>query len=83
MLQHGSSHCVSLGQVPLFIAERAGATGLQPFLNAVQVEDVATGSPSNTEARVVRIPCRICLILDAWLVQVVSADGAGVRADLI
>lgn len=39
------------------VAKRAGRPRLEPPLDAVQVEYVATGAPGDAETRVVVIPC--------------------------
>ena len=70
-----------LGVVPLPVAQRAGRPGLEPALDAVQVEDVAAVAPRDRLARVVRVARRVGLVLDGRLVQVVAADGARVGAD--
>ena len=45
------------------------------------MEDMAADAPSNAEAWMIWIPCWIRLVFYAGLIQVVSADGAGVCAD--
>jgi hypothetical protein len=78
--RHGAARedLLDLGELPLFVAERARAPGLEPALDAVEVEDVAAHAPRDAEAGVVRIARGVGLVLDAGLVQVVAADGARV-----
>lgn len=42
---------------------------------------MATGTPGNAQPWVVVVPSGIGLIIDTRLIQIVSTDSAGVRAD--
>lgn len=46
---------LNLCKLPLLVAEGAGAACLEPALDAVQVEHVATHTPRDAQARVVRV----------------------------
>jgi len=72
---------LDLGEFPFLVTKGAGASCLEPSLNAVQVEDVTTVAPGNRQPWVIWVPGRISLILDARLVKIVAADRACIRAD--
>ncbi len=71
----------NLGEFPLLVAQGAGRARLEPSLDAVEVKDVTTATPGNAQTRVLRVTIGVGLVFNAWLIQVVSADGAGVCAD--
>lgn len=66
--------CAKLGKCPVLVIQRANGSGLEPPLNTVQVERVATLPPrSNTV--ICRIVNAVGLALDARFHQVVAANG--------
>ena len=72
---------LNLGKLPFFVAQRACTACLEPSLNTIQVEDMPTVPPSNTKSWMICISCRVCLIFNARLVQVVSANCTCICAD--
>lgn len=80
---HGTSRkdLLDLCKLPLLVAQWASTASLQPTLDAVQVEHMPAATPCYTEAGMVWIPRGVRLVLNAGLVQVVTADSAGVGAD--
>ena len=72
---------LDLRELPLLVAEGADASGFEPALDAVQMEDVAAAAEGDREAVLV-VRRGVRLIFYGRLVERVPADGAGVGADV-
>jgi len=57
-----------LGKLPLLVAKRTGTPCLEPALNAIQVKDMSTITPSNTQSRMISITSGVGLVLDTRLI---------------
>ena len=68
---------LDLCKIPLLVAQRAGRPGLQPPLDAVQVEDVAAAAPGDGEARVFGVARGVGLCEWWWE----RGEGEGRRVD--
>ena len=67
--------------LPLSVAQGADGACLEPARDAIKVEDVPAAAPRNRVARIVG-EARIGLGLNGGFVQLVTADGARVRANV-
>ncbi len=68
--RHGTTRkdFLYLGKLPLLVAKRTGTPCLEPALNAIQVKDMSTITPSNTQSRMISITSGVGLVLDTRLI---------------
>jgi len=57
-----------LGKLPLLVAKRTGTPCLEPALNAIQVKNMSTITPSNTQSRMISITSGVGLVLNTRLI---------------
>lgn len=70
LYRHGTTrkNFFYLGKLPLLVAKRAGTPCLEPALNAIQVKNMSTITPSNTQSRMISITSGVGLVLNARLI---------------
>ena len=72
---------LNLAELPLFVTKRAHRSGLEPSLNAVEMEDVPAGAKGDGQA-ILRVRRRVGLVFNRRLVERIAANGTGVSANV-
>jgi len=72
---------LNLGKIPLLITKRTNTPRPQPPLNTIQMEYMATIPKSDTQPIIIR-QTRIRLIFNGGLVERITANGAGISANV-